>query len=375
MLLRLQGDAMNNTAEAFTVASEHLASILVNLKYVRAGTESISHGLSFVPRLTGKQQRRQSLSNDANPTQSPIMQVVAAPQVLAAILAELTTTRRHMANVDSRLWFLPKRGRRIPEPPGKPPLATIGAMPQNLADIADGVRRLREDMVTMNRRLAWLSRKVVHPHQGGAAPHVGHAHHCAKARCKGCSPLGSPRSLLGAASGLRAVKSQGKTAGGEELHAPRKVALRVLPFLKSPRRSSSTGSWGSWRPSSDGEAFSGVPTIADACSCSSSEGQPTPTARPLRRPSVARRTASWIRRRAGAAGLKSLYRRQQSAAGLHCAGQHSVLGHEDGLCCSPDADFVGGAPSERAKESPLEPLTPLNAGGCFRFPLASKRFG
>lgn len=155
----LQSQALRSAAEALGAIPHHLTSILIDLKSVQAGTAIISTGLSKLPIPPRKRTIATAQRATDSAQQTPVSQMLAAPQTLADILSELSATRRHLAHVDARLWWLPKRGKPASQPPASAPLPTVASMPQNLASIAAEMRLMRDDMVTMNRRLAWLSWK------------------------------------------------------------------------------------------------------------------------------------------------------------------------------------------------------------------------
>eukprot|EP00884_Botryococcus_braunii_P007312 jgi/Botrbrau1/16582/Bobra.0068s0013.1 len=377
------GELANALHEIMTVMPEHLTSILLDLRVVRAGTESISRGLSIVPTLSNKQSRSSSNGNADPGAQYPIMQMAAAPQMLAEILSELTATRRHMANVDARLWFLPRRGKCSPRPPEKVPLATVGAIPQNLADIAAEVRLMRGDLLTMNRRLAWISRKVAHPHQATAPHALIHTGQRGKGPRKLCAPLEPAAGLPSAKHsfpGLQSPRDAGSRGPGTTGKCSSRGILPLpLPLLRTHRRTSSSGSLTSWRPSSDGEqppCSAGMCPRCCASDGSSSEGESTPTstATPI---AAIWRASSWPSR-----PQKRFWR------GLFLHKGPFLASCRRGACsprssascpdCPPDSSHPvlhKSAPFGHVVEPDPDPLSPRAAAGCFPFHGAFRRSG
>jgi hypothetical protein len=131
-----------------------LASVLQELRGAGRDIAGMSNCIKLLPRRTQPVNHNTTAPPDlAN--SSLFTQFMQAPQLLAAILSELHTSRQHIAQMHARLRWVPTRGRQ-PETPTLQVSPTICAIPQNLANIVTELQAMRVDLAGMHSRLQIL---------------------------------------------------------------------------------------------------------------------------------------------------------------------------------------------------------------------------
>jgi hypothetical protein len=132
--------------------------IVAILQELKGASADIAGMYNCVKVLPARSRPMMSLHTPSlDPDTTPIlMQFLHTPQLLAAILSELHTSREHIAKMHARMRWLPKKRGSGPKTPSLQVSPTVCAIPENLAKIVTEIRAMRVDLAGMHARLQIL---------------------------------------------------------------------------------------------------------------------------------------------------------------------------------------------------------------------------
>jgi hypothetical protein len=131
----------------------NLLSVLQELRGASGDLAGMNNCMRLLPPRSRPVDHDMAPPNLAN---TPIvMQFLQAPQLLAAILSELHTSRQLIAQVHARMRWLPARGSQ-PLIPTLEVSPTICAVPENIASIVTELQAMRVDLSGIHSRLQIL---------------------------------------------------------------------------------------------------------------------------------------------------------------------------------------------------------------------------